>query len=81
MTKINKMRIGLALNAIGLMLDDESYERIKDRLTEIEDIIKDEPDTDADQEKDTIEVKAAGAQFAYNKGFLDCWEAITEGGE
>ena len=46
MTQINKLKIGLALNAIGLMLDDESYERIKGRLTEIEDIIKDEPDTD-----------------------------------
>ena len=46
MTKENKLRIGLALNAIGLMLDDESYERIKGRLTEIEDIIKAEPDTD-----------------------------------
>ena len=49
MTKENKLRIGLALNAIGLMLDDESYERIKGRLTEIEDIIKDEPDTDDPQ--------------------------------
>ena len=46
MTQINKLKIGLALNAIGLMLDDESYERIKGRLTEIEDIVKAEPDTD-----------------------------------
>ena len=55
MTQINKLKIGLALNAIGLMLDDESYERIKGRLTEIEDIIKDEPDTD-DPEGEPTEI-------------------------
>lgn len=46
MTEINKLRIGLALNAIGLMLEDEPYQKIKDRLTEIEQIVKDEPTTE-----------------------------------
>ena len=55
MTQINKLKIGLALNAIGLMLDDESYERIKGRLTEIEDIVKAEPDTD-DPEGEPTEI-------------------------
>ena len=46
MTQINKLKIGLALNAIAVLSDDFTYDRIKDRLSEIEQIVKDEPDTD-----------------------------------
>ena len=53
MTEINKLRIGLALNAIGLMLEDEPYQKIKDRLTEIEQIVKDEPTTEDPEGKPT----------------------------
>lgn len=46
MTQINKLKIGLALNAIAMLSDEFTYDRIKDRLKEIEQIVADEPDTD-----------------------------------
>ena len=46
MTQINKLKIGLALIAIAMLSDEFTYDRIKDRLKEIEQIVADEPDTD-----------------------------------
>ena len=46
MTQINKLRIGLALNAIAMLSDEFTFDRIKDKLKEIEQIVADEPDTD-----------------------------------
>lgn len=46
MTQIDKLKIGLALNAIAMLSDEFTYDRIKDRLKEIEQIVADEPDTD-----------------------------------
>ena len=51
MTKNNKLRIGLALNAIACMSDEETYNKIKARLTEIESIVAEEPDTEEDDRK------------------------------
>ena len=50
MTKENKLRIGLALNAIGMLSDEFTYDRIKGRLTEIEQIILQEPTDDEEKE-------------------------------
>ena len=44
MTKENKFKIGLALQGIALMSDEGAYERIKDKLKEIEEIVSAEPD-------------------------------------
>ena len=46
MTQINKLKIGLALNAIAMLSDEFTYDRIKGRLKEIEDIVAAEPETD-----------------------------------
>lgn len=46
MTEINKLRIGLALNAIAMLSDEFTFDRIKGKLKEIEQIVADEPDTD-----------------------------------
>ena len=46
MTRSNKLKIGLALNAIGMLVDDENLNKIKDRLTEIEQIVSAEPTED-----------------------------------
>ena len=46
MTQINKLKIGLVLNAIAMLSDEFTYDRIKDRLKEIEQIVAEEPDTD-----------------------------------
>lgn len=51
MTKINKLKIGLALNAIATLVDDTSLKKISDRLTEIEKIVADEPETEEDDRK------------------------------
>lgn len=39
MTKEIMLKIGLDLNAIGMMVCEECYEKIKDRLTHIEQLI------------------------------------------
>lgn len=46
MTKIQKLKIGLALQAIALLVDSTSYEKIKDKISEIEEIILNVPDID-----------------------------------
>lgn len=46
MTEINKLRIGLALKEIAILSDEFTFDRIKGKLKEIEQIITDEPDTD-----------------------------------
>ena len=46
MTQINKLKIGLALNAIAMLSDEFTYDRIKGRLKEIEEIVAAEPETD-----------------------------------
>ena len=56
MTQINKLKIGLALNAIAMLSDEFTYDRIKDRLKEIEQIVAEEPDTD-DPEGETQKPK------------------------
>jgi len=43
MNKMDKLRIGLALNGIAQLVGDEIFERIKGRLNEIEDIVSSEP--------------------------------------
>ena len=50
MTKENKFKIGLALQGIALMLDDATFNRIKDKLKEIEDIVADEQEEGSDTE-------------------------------
>ena len=55
MTQIDKLKIGLALNAIAMLSDEFTYDRIKDRLKEIEQIVADEPDTD-DPEGEPTEI-------------------------
>ena len=52
MTQINKLKIGLALNAIAMLSDEFTYDRIKDRLKEIEQIVAEEPDTDDPEGED-----------------------------
>lgn len=52
MTQINKLKIGLALNAIAMLSDQFTYDRIKGRLKEIEDIIAAEPETDDPEGED-----------------------------
>lgn len=42
MKKENELRIGLALNAIAQMLDDENYRKVKGRLDEIEQVVLEE---------------------------------------
>ena len=44
MTKQNKFKIGLALNGIAMMVSDGTFQKIKDRLDEIERIVSAEPD-------------------------------------
>jgi len=44
MTKQNKFKIGLALNGIAMLVGDGTYQKIKDRLDEIERIVSAEPD-------------------------------------
>ena len=46
MTQINKLRIGLALKEIAILSDEFTFDRIKGKLKEVEQIITDEPDTD-----------------------------------
>lgn len=46
MTQSTKFKIGLALNYIAGVVDDENLERIKGRLKEIEEIIVNEPTTE-----------------------------------
>ena len=43
MTRMNKFQIGLDLNAIAMMVDDETLEKIKGRLDSIEKIVLAEP--------------------------------------
>ena len=42
MTKDTMLKIGLDLNAIGMMVCDECHEKIKDRLKHIEELIMEE---------------------------------------
>lgn len=51
MTRINKLKIGLALNAISNLSDEATYKRIKSRLDEIEQIVLAEPETEEDDGK------------------------------
>ena len=44
MTRMNKFQIGLDLNAIAMMVDDETFKKIKSRLDSIQEIVKNEPD-------------------------------------
>ena len=44
MTKENKFKIGLALNGIAMLVSDATFQKIKDRLDEIEQIVSAEPD-------------------------------------
>ena len=44
MTKENKLKIALALNGIAVSLDNESFNKVKERLETIERIIKEEPE-------------------------------------
>jgi len=48
MTKDNKFKIGLALQGIALMSDEGTFDRIKDKLKEIEEIVSAEPDEEAE---------------------------------
>lgn len=50
MTKENKFKIGLALQGIALMSDEGTYERIKDKLKEIEQIVSAEPDDEGEED-------------------------------
>lgn len=47
MNKENKFKIGIALQNIALALDSENFEKIRDRLETISEIIENEPDTEA----------------------------------
>lgn len=47
MNKENKFKIGIALQNIALSLDSENFEKIRDRLETISEIIENEPDTEA----------------------------------
>lgn len=51
MTKEDKLKIGLAINSIAIMLDLDSYDKVKGRLQEIEDIIAKYPDIEEDDGK------------------------------
>ena len=44
MCKEKRLKIGLALNAIACMLDDDSFHKIRGRLDEIQEIIINEPE-------------------------------------
>lgn len=43
MNRMDKLKIGLALNGIATLVDDETFARIKSRLDEIEEIVLNEP--------------------------------------
>ena len=52
MTKENKFKIGLALQGIALMLDDATFQKIKDRIEVIEQIVSAEPDDEEEGVKE-----------------------------
>lgn len=45
MTKDNKFKIAMALHGIAMLLNDASFNKVKDRLKTIEEIVDREPDT------------------------------------
>jgi hypothetical protein len=52
MTKENKFKIGLALNGIAMLVDDNTLNKIEDRLNIIENIVINEPDTEDEVKTD-----------------------------
>lgn len=50
MTKENKLKIGLALNGIALLVGDATFQKIKDRLEVIEQIVSAEPDDEGEED-------------------------------
>ena len=72
MTKENKLKIGLALNGIALLVGDATFQKIKDRLDVIEEIVSAEPD---DTTQNCVE-NALGALDCISRDAV--WEVMQE---